>query len=256
MPAASLSHRWALAVAALTVAVPWLTYARFFLTEPDFYPVFLLFALALVRALENPTRRRQLLVAAALALTYLTRTQAIVLAGAVVVAVPIYGIAQAPICARRSERGRRPGRSTLPQSPVLVAGRGRRCLVARRPVSALDRRLAPSARPGDLGRRESERRCSSGLGVLVGVAAPLGVAMLLRRTASSSAAALAAVTVATTAALLASVSLLSESPYGQGTVHERDLFFAAPLVISCALAWATNGFPATESRHRRHCGRW
>ena len=50
-------------------------------------------------------------------------------------------------------------------------------------------------------------------------------------------------TVAATAALLASVSLLSESVAGQGSVHERDLFFAAPLVIACALAWATNGFP-------------
>ena len=82
-----------------------------------------------------------------------------------------------------------------------------------------------------------------GLGVLVGVAAPLGAATLLRRTASSGAAALAAVTVATTAALLASVSLLSESVYGQGSVHERDLFFAAPLVIACALAWVANGCP-------------
>ena len=72
-----------------------MTYARFVLTEPDFYPVFLLFALALVRALERPTWRRQLLVIAALALTYLTRTQAIALAGAIVVAVPLYGVARA-----------------------------------------------------------------------------------------------------------------------------------------------------------------
>ena len=37
-----------------------------------------------------------------------------------------------------------------------------------------------------------------------------------------------------------SVSLLSESEFGQGSVHERDLFFAAPLIIACAFAWATN----------------
>jgi hypothetical protein len=39
------------------------------------------------------------------------------------------------------------------------------------------------------------------------------------------------------------VTLLSESVYGQGSVHERDLFFAAPLLLSCALAWAAGGFP-------------
>ena len=82
-----------------------------------------------------------------------------------------------------------------------------------------------------------------GLGVLVGLAAILGVVMLLRRASSPAAAALAAVSVAGTAALLSSVTLLSESPFGQGSVHERDLFFAAPLLISCALAWATNGCP-------------
>lgn len=136
----AMSSGWALVVAALTPAVPWMTYARFVLTEPDFYPVFLLFALFLVRALERPTLKRQMLLLAALVLTYLTRTQAVVLAGAVVCAVPLYGIAQGH-------------------------------------------------------------------------------------------------------ALLASVSLLSESAYGQGSVHERDLFFAAPLVISCAIAWATNGCP-------------
>jgi hypothetical protein len=90
----ALSPGWALVVAGLTLTVPWIAYARFVLTEPDFYPVFLLFALALVRALERPSLKRQLLVLAALLLTYLTRTQAVVLAGAIVVAVPLYGLAR------------------------------------------------------------------------------------------------------------------------------------------------------------------
>ena len=37
--------------------------------------------------------------------------------------------------------------------------------------------------------------------------------------------------------------MLSESLYGQGSVHERDFFYAAPLIIICAIAWATNGRP-------------
>ena len=236
-----LPQSWSLVVAALSVAVPWLTYARFVLTEPDFYPVFLLFALALVRALEHPTLRRQVLVLAALGLTYLTRTQAVALAGAVVVAVPIYGAAQG--------RLRQTVRAFAPTWTLYVAGAG---VLA---IAIATGRWSPLGpyRPLIDGWRHPHglaiwvaanlSALFLGLGVLAGVGAPLGVAALLRRSASPGAAALAAVTVAATAALLASVSLLSESVYGQGSVHERDLFFAAPLIIACALAWATNGRP-------------
>jgi Dolichyl-phosphate-mannose-protein mannosyltransferase len=237
----ALSPRWSLVVAALTVALPWLTYARFVLTEADFYPAFLLFALTLVRALEHPTWKRQLLVAAALALTYLTRTQAVTLAGAVLVAVPIYGIAQGRL------------RATLKAfAPTwaLYGTAGAVLLVAA--ASGAWSPLGPY-RPLLDGFRHPHglaiwiaanlATLTLGLGILTGVAAPLGVATLLRRRATPGAAALAAVTISATAALLISVSLLSESVYGQGSVHERDLFFAAPLLISCALAWAAHGFP-------------
>ena len=237
----ALSARWSLVVAVLSSVVPWLTYARFVLTEPDFYPVFLLFALALVRALERPTWKRQLLVFAALALTYLTRTQAVALAGAVVVAVPLYGIAQ--------RRLRETLRAFAPTWALYLVGAAALGLAVGlglwSPLGPYRSLIDGWRHPHGLAIWLAANLSALflGLGVLVGTAAPLGVAMLLRRTASSGAAALAAVSVSATAALLASVSLLSESVYGQGSVHERDLFFAAPLVISCALAWATNGCP-------------
>ena len=87
----ALSHRWSLAVAAMTVAVPWMRYSAFVMTEPAFYPIFLLFLLVLIRALELPTRRRQAALALALGLALATRTQAVALAGAVVCAVALYG---------------------------------------------------------------------------------------------------------------------------------------------------------------------
>ena len=87
----ALSHRWSLAVAAMTVAVPWMRYSAFVMTEPAFYPIFLLFLLALIRSLELPTRRRQAALALALGLALATRTQAVALAGAVVCAVALYG---------------------------------------------------------------------------------------------------------------------------------------------------------------------
>ena len=39
----ALSHRWSLAVAAMTVAVPWMRYSAFVMTEPAFYPFFCFF---------------------------------------------------------------------------------------------------------------------------------------------------------------------------------------------------------------------
>ena len=237
----ALSPGWALVVSGLTLTVPWITYARFVLTEPDFYPVFLLFALALVRALERPSLKRQLLVLAALLLTYLTRTQAVVLAAAIVVAVPLYGLARGHV------------RETLKAfaatwSLYLLGAVGVAVALAAglwSPLGPYRPLLDGLAHPHGLAIWAAANLGGLflGLGVLVGVAAPLGAASLLRRTSSSEGAALAAVTVSTTAALLASVTLLSESPFGQGSVHERDLFFAAPLIISCALAWVTNGCP-------------
>ena len=50
----TLTHRNTDTLTALAVVVPWIVYARFVMTEGIFYPVFLLFVLALVRALERP----------------------------------------------------------------------------------------------------------------------------------------------------------------------------------------------------------
>jgi hypothetical protein len=237
----AVSARWALVVAGLSLILPWLAYARFVLTEPDFYPVFLLFALALVRALEQPTARRQVIVLAALLLTYLTRTQAAALAAAIVCAVPIYGIARGDL--RRTLRAFAPTWALYGAGAVIVV-----LALATgvwSPLGPYRPLLDGFKHPHGLAIWAAANLSSLflGLGLLVGVGAPLGVVMMLRRSASAGAAALAAVTVATTAALLASVSLLSESVYGQGSVHERDLFFAAPLLIACAIAWANAGCP-------------
>jgi hypothetical protein len=180
-------------------------------------------------------------VAAALALTYLTRTQAVVLAGAVVCAVPIYGIAQGR--AREMLKAFRPMWALYAVGVAVLAVAVTAGLWS--PLGPYRPLLDGLSHPHGLAIWAAANASALilGLGVLVGVAAPLGAALLLRRTASSGAAALAAVSISTTFWLLASVSLLSESPFGQGSVHERDLFFSAPLVISCAVAWGTNGRP-------------
>ena len=45
------------------------------------------------------------------------------------------------------------------------------------------------------------------------------------------------------AGILATVAVLSASPYGLGRVHERNLFYVAPLVLICFFAWLEAGLP-------------
>src|SRR4051795_9303977 len=78
--ARSLAARpWALTAAALTVAIPGLAYAGLLMTEVAFYPIALLAAWALARALEQPAPGRQAVLVAAVLASAATRLQALVL---------------------------------------------------------------------------------------------------------------------------------------------------------------------------------
>jgi len=81
---------------------------------------------------------------------------------------------------------------------------------------------------------------------LIVIPAPLGAVTLLRPGSTASEQAVAAAAVSTTLALLLTVVVLSESTYGLGSVHERNLFYVVPLLLICALAWAERGFPTSR----------
>jgi hypothetical protein len=87
-----LNQPFALAAAALAVAIPSLVYTGTLMTENAFYPVFLCVALVLVRMLERPTRANQLGVLALCALGYGTRQQALALFAAVLTAPLLLGL--------------------------------------------------------------------------------------------------------------------------------------------------------------------
>jgi hypothetical protein len=86
-----LSQPYALAAAALSVAIPSMIYTGTLMTENVFYPVFLCVALVAVRMLERPTRWNQLGLLALCLLAFETRQQAIVLIPAVLVASLVVG---------------------------------------------------------------------------------------------------------------------------------------------------------------------
>jgi hypothetical protein len=81
-----VSQTGAFAVAVLTAVLPSLLYAGMLMTENAFFPLFLVAALALVCALEQPTWTRSLLLLGAIGLAFATRAQAVVFVPAVLLA--------------------------------------------------------------------------------------------------------------------------------------------------------------------------
>jgi len=82
-----VSRRWALAAAALTLAIPSFAYTGMVMTESLFFPLFLAAVLAMVRAFERPSAPRQLAVLALIACVILTRPQGVALIPALLTAI-------------------------------------------------------------------------------------------------------------------------------------------------------------------------
>ncbi len=78
-----VAHGSALAVASFAVLVPAMAYTSMILTENAYYPAFLFSLLAIVRALEHATARRQLVALASVGIAFAIKLLAVVL-------VPIY----------------------------------------------------------------------------------------------------------------------------------------------------------------------
>ena len=86
-----LDQPFAVAAAALSVAIPSLVYTGMLMTENAFYPIFLCVVLVLVRVLERPTRLNQLGLLVLCLLAYETRQQALALFPAVLTAPLLLG---------------------------------------------------------------------------------------------------------------------------------------------------------------------
>jgi hypothetical protein len=91
-----LSTRWRLVCAALALVLPWNVETAFVLTESAAYPVFCWTTFALVRAITDPSRRRDALALGTIVLAVFTRTQFLVLAGVLPVAVLLHDGRAAP----------------------------------------------------------------------------------------------------------------------------------------------------------------
>ena len=97
-----MSRGWALAAAALTLAVPGLAYSGFLMTEVAFYPLLPVSAWAMARAVAHPSLENQALLLGAMLLAIATRLQAVVLVPVLVLALLLELVfARAPLASLR-----------------------------------------------------------------------------------------------------------------------------------------------------------
>ena len=229
-----LGVAWSLGAASLFVASPWMGYSALVMTEALFTFVFLLFCLSLVRALERPTPTRQLVCVGLLAALCSVRIQGIVLGPAIVAAV---AIAAPP--GERAAFVRRFAPTWVVLTVVAVVG----LLVAGGDITALLGAYGvlvqdTSVVNTPIWAAKNVAAIELGMGILVLALLPRALGSFLGRAASQEERALGAVTLSCFIALLVSVAVLSASPYGLDRVHERNLFYVVPLIVTCVLGWA------------------
>jgi Dolichyl-phosphate-mannose-protein mannosyltransferase len=235
-----VSRRAALFAAALSVVLPSCIYTSNVFTENAFYPIFVTTALLMLRALERPSISRQLLVVSACGVAFFTRAQAVVLLPSYLLAallIPFLGSAGSR-CSALAASLRRQAPSI---AALMLAGVG--ALVIRGPsvlgpyhVLVTSYRLRPLVHWTLANAADMEIY----LGV---VPAAAFLVLLLSRSSSPSLRRLTILTACLACGLLATVAVLGASKYGLGRVHERNVFYLAPLVLISFLAWLEAGMP-------------
>lgn len=234
-----LSQRFALAAAALSVALPSLLYAGTVMTENAFYPIYLSAALALVLALERPTPLRSAILLAVCGVAFATRAQAAVLVFSIMLGPVLVVLIQ-----QRGWRGL-VGFAwlyvplvALPFAVLLQAVRG------QSPLDLLGAYRAAGEEGYDLG--EAARwllyhvaELDLSLGVAPFLALVLLVASVRRLERRDQVFVAAALALAAPLVLLVSVFASRHAL----RVEERNMFYVAPLFLIALLLWIERGMP-------------
>lgn len=228
---------WALAAATLTLAIPGLAYSGLVMTEVAFYPVFVLAAWAAAAAIARPARRRQALLAGAVALAVATRLQALVLVPALLTAIALEAV-----LARELRRSR----ALWPVAAVALAA-----LVALAAGGASALGGYAAAGHASYGAADALRyvlyHAAAAL-LVCGVVPACAVALLtigaLRRPEPSAAVrAYLAVAVSFTLWLVLEVGVFASRHAFR--IEERDLLGLAPLLFLGFALWLDRGAPRT-----------
>jgi hypothetical protein len=236
-----LSRFGALAAAALTLAIPGLVYSGLVMTEVAFYPVLVLAAWSIARALERGTPAAQLLALAAVAVACLTRLQAAVLVPVFFTALAIdLALARDP---RRALRFWPFAAGTALLALAWAAYRLRHGGPLSQVLGGYQAAGETRYAPGDVVRfvlYHAEYTL-----VFTGIVPACAVALLVvesaRRGAEPAVRALLATTAALTAWLVLEVGVFASRHVG--LLAERNLFGLAPLFFLGLMLWIERGTP-------------
>ncbi len=249
-----LARAWALAVAAVSIALPWIVLGGFLMSEVVAYPAFLWAVLAVQRSLAEPSVRSDALALAALVVAVLARVQFAALAVVVPLVVVLheagYAVATAPV--RRRVALRDGFAAALARHRVLAVFYAAAAAVAAALAArgALGRSVGTyaAATEGPLLPDGLWRAAAVHLDV---VAVGVGVAPLLLgaawaattciRPSAKREHALAVLSVVLVAALSLQVASFDLRFGGPDVVRDRYLFYVAPLLLICATAGALQG---------------
>ncbi len=235
------SQGLALLAALLAVAIPSLVYTGTVMTENVFYPLFLVFALALVLVLERPSAVRVVVLLVLLGLAYSTRVQAVALVPAALLAPFALGLFERRSVGSTLSRfrwlyGIVGGLALVGLGALLVAGRTPKDLLgAYSPVG--DRQYAF----GEALRYVWWHLTEMSLYVLV---IPLAATIVLLGTARRLDArlqAFLAASLALSVCLLVVVAAFAAE--FSARIEERNLFYVAPLLCIGLVAWLDRGAP-------------
>ncbi|MGZ4352920.1 MAG: hypothetical protein ACXVZ4_05200 [Gaiellaceae bacterium] len=232
----SLMRRgWALAAAAVTLAIPGLGYSGLVMTEVAFYPLLVVTAWATARALAEPTLRRQALLLSAAALLVATRLQALVL----VAAVPTAAVVEA-LLARKPRR-------VLRLWPLGVVAAGGAVFLLVRRGAGLGGYAAAAGSYGPADALKFVLYHAAALLLLCGVVPLCAVVLQLvaaaRRPEAAPVRAYLAVAVSFSAWIVVEVGVFASEHALR--IEERDLLGLAPLLFLGFALWLDRGAPRT-----------
>ena len=235
-----LSLRGALVVAVLTVAVPSTFYAGTVMTENAFFPIFLLLALALVAVLERPRVVAVVLFLGALGLAYETRAQAVaVLPAALTAPILMAALGRQPreVLRHRLLYVTVGGLAVLAVLAEVVRGRSISSLLGAY-AAATNSSYDPSVVSRWFLWHVSE------LQLYVGIVPVLAIVLLCVRGRALSVAdrAVVATTISLVAWVGVEVAAFASQPSVQ-RIEERNLFYVAPLLLTCLVLWIERGLP-------------
>ena len=243
-----LSPWWSVGVAALSVAIPSSMYVSVVMTESTAYLTYSLAVYAIVLALERPTLLRQLAVLGAIGVAYLTRAQFAVLFVAYLASLAfVWAVRPGRPPVRETVVGLWPSLAAL--ALALVAFIGRPLVTGESPVDSIGAYAVLFRGYDPLEIAKWALYHVADLEVYLAIVplavTPIVVSLLWKRARAGDArsAAFLATFVTVTAAMLFVTAAFSSTEFGFDRLHDRNVFYLAPLWLVVLAVWLAEGLP-------------